>query len=49
MPAYSCRRRRVHIRIPGTKAEAPHTAMTTLPRAWPFLMYRMASETSLSG
>ena len=28
---------------------APQTVMTTLPRAWPSLIYRIASGTSLSG
>ena len=37
---------------PGARRGWPrpaHTVMTTLPRAWPALMYRMASGTSLSG
>jgi len=33
----------------GAGLVAPYTVMTTLPRAWPCLMYRMASGTALSG
>ena len=33
----------------GAGLVAPHTVMTTLPRAWPSLRYRIASGTSLNG